>query len=144
MNEPASRADQSLDLLRQLVATGKETNRLLRLLLPEEAARVATDEELDGPRGDPIVKVVPKSWKGDNFKGRKLSECSTEFLKMIASFFDWSAGKKREAGEAKYADYAELDAARARGWLRRKLAAPAVITAPPDDENDANEEDDKW
>jgi hypothetical protein len=121
-----SNAERSLALLTRLVELGEkslaaqlEGLRLIRKLLPPEPPRVATDEELDDTRGDPFVKVQLRQWKGQNFKGRRFSECSPEFLGVLADFFMWAAAKKREEGDAKLASYNELDAARARGWARR-------------------------
>lgn len=77
--------------------------------------KVASDADLDGPHGDPVVKFPPKSWKGEDFAGRRLSECSTEFLLAYAEHLEWK-GNSPLPGKEKYAKYDLLDAARARGW----------------------------
>ena len=129
-NEKSAREKSLEQLTRIAVAVEKqaalllENNRLLRKLLPPEPPRIATDKELDDPsgKGDPIVKISPRDWKGDNFKGQRMSACPPEFLDLLASFFDWAAEKKRNEGDSKHA-YDELDGARARGHARRARAA---------------------
>ena len=128
MNEqapPRSIAERSLALLERILAATLETNRLLRAGRP---ARVATDADLDHPKGNPLVKIVPKGWAGANFKDRRMGDCSPEFLDLLADFFLWSAGQKHDAGETKFARYAEKDAMLAVGWATR-LRAAAVAKA---------------
>lgn len=102
------------------------------------APAVATDAELDSQYGDPEIRKDPPRWDGESFKGCKMSEATPEYLDSLAGFLDWRAGKKREeaaeltdeddetkaerAKAVKYAGYDEKDAARARGWARRKRA----------------------
>ena len=95
----------------------------------------ATEEEMDGPRGDPKVPFDPKGWQGEAMKGRLFSECTPEYLERLAGFFDWSADRKAESGDMKHAGYAEKDARLARGWAKRLRAG----WLPPDLENDAAE-----
>lgn len=89
-------------------------------------AKVADDEDLDGPYGDPVVKWDPPQWKKtgkEGFAGKPYSQCSVAYLEGLASFLEWSA-KKREVdpdeSKRKYASWNRLDAARALGWAKRK------------------------
>jgi hypothetical protein len=85
---------------------------------------VADDRDLDGKYGDFVVKFHPKDWNGEPMKGRKLSECSAEFLEMLAGSFDYFAKKAEESDEKTssgklVAPYKRKDAARCRGWAAR-------------------------
>lgn len=89
---------------------------------------VADDRDLDGSHGDPQVRAKPRDWSGEDFKGRRYSETTPEFLDLLAGMLDYFAGRQTDA---KKASYDRRDAARARGWARRlragwKPAAPAV------------------
>lgn len=91
----------------------------------------ASDKDLDGQRGDPVVKFVPRGWR-PIYKGKRFSGCDPEFLDALAESLAWSAEHPRE-GKEQYAQYDKLDSARARGWARRlragwRRAAPAVST----------------
>lgn len=84
----------------------------------------ASDQELDGPYGNPTVRKDPPKWSGPSFAGKRFSECSPEFLESLAGFYDWKAGKDAASGavDAKgrpKATYSRKDAARARGWAER-------------------------
>lgn len=98
--------------------------------------RVASDSDLDGEWGDKEIRKDPKRWKGDSYAGKRWSEAPPEYLDALAGYLDWMAAKKREDAKAetneeeaakltKYADFDEEDAARVRGWARRKRAAQA-------------------
>lgn len=92
---------------------------------------IADDRELDSQYGNPEVRFDPKRWTGASYKGRKYSECPSDFLETLASFLDWSAGKDEASGDpelVKKAGYRRRDSSRARGWARRnagKTPAPA-------------------
>lgn len=88
----------------------------------------ASDEDLDGRNGDPVVKFAPRQWTGDVFVGRPFSECSPEFLEMLAESLQYAADNPKPDKE-KYAPYNRRDAARARSWARRIRSRPVV--APP-------------
>ena len=139
---PPTRADRSLSLLEQLLAATKETNRLLKRLVPPE---IASDAQLDDPKhGDPIVNFT-KAWKGQFFKGKRFSQCPSDYLDHLAWTFDFYAEKKRAEGDTKKAGYDEVEAARARGWARRlrsgwKPAGASDVVEP----HDAAEPDDEW
>ena len=98
-----------------------------------QAPAIASDADLDGQYGDEEVKKNPKRWTGESFIGRRMSECSPEFLDSLAGHFDYKA--EREAEDAanaedeetanakkKYAGYSRRSAARARGWAARLRA----------------------
>ncbi len=99
---------------------------------------VASDGDLDNEYGDPTVRKDPGKWTGESFAGCRYSDCPPEYLDMLASLLDWMAGKSDEDGKAGKTNakgypisgkFQRLDAARARGWARRKRAgwqAPAA------------------
>lgn len=100
----------------------------------------AKDSELDSQYGDPNVHKDPKTWKGDSQVGRKYSECEPEFLLMLARSLEWKAQKFDEEGlkDGKgrpQSHWPRKDAARARGWARRKVAGwelPKTEELPPE------------
>ena len=82
------------------------------------------DADIDGPRGDPEVRFVPKRWTGADVKGRKFSECEPEFLDMLADAYEWFAQRDDEQNAvdkngAPKSKWSRLDAARARAWANR-------------------------
>ena len=89
----------------------------------------ADDYALDGQYGDPVIKKDPPRWKGESFVGQPMSQTSPEYLRNLAGFQMWKAGKDDEAvktltGEEKekkikYAGYARKDAGLALGWALR-------------------------
>jgi hypothetical protein len=86
------------------------------------AGAVASDYEMSGPKGDPLLKKHPPRWGGPpgEFVGKRFSQCSPEILDEVAGFLDWKAGKEAETpGKEKYAAYSRKDAARARGYAAR-------------------------
>lgn len=99
-----------------------------------------TDEELDSDKfSDPIIKkpLASKYWTGDSFIGKRLSECSPEFLTAFAKYKancafmsrkDFAKDPVANASKAKYADYDDRDRARALAWARRLRAG---WTPPP-------------
>ncbi|MBL8601577.1 MAG: hypothetical protein JNK72_06620 [Myxococcales bacterium] len=93
------------------------------------------DADIDGPRGDPEVRFVPKRWQGADFKGQKFSQCDPEFLDMLASSYDWFAQQDDEKGvtDAKgnpKSKWSRLDAARARAWAARLRGDTGGAAAP--------------
>lgn len=96
------------------------------------------DVDIDGPRGDPEVRFMPKRWAGADFKGQKFSSCDPEFLDMLADAYEWFAQRDDESGAvdkngAPKSKWSRLDASRARAWsarLRDGGAAPARPRAP--------------
>lgn len=132
MNDQPSNAERSLALLASIDRRLAEQTVLLRRLV---GPLVATDEQLDGDKGDFVVPFDPRGWRGESCKGRRLSECPPEYLDALAKGFDGGAWKKRQDGDEKKAGWAELDAARCRGWATRLrdgwLPQEAPVEAPP-------------
>lgn len=92
----------------------------------------ASDSDLDGQHGDPLIKYDPKPkyWTGGSYAGSQYSETSPEYLDAMARYLDACAymakrdadtGKDVEKNE-KSAKFKGLDAARARGWAARLRA----------------------
>jgi hypothetical protein len=84
----------------------------------------AIDPDIDGPRGDPEVRFVPKRWTGADCKGQKFSTCEPEFLDMLADAYEWFAQRDDESGAldkngSPKSRWSRLDAARARAWSAR-------------------------
>lgn len=107
--------------------------------------RIATDAELDSRNGDQVIRSDPRDWTGPSMKGRRMSQCSAEFLEQYAEMKDYFERKKlADPDEAikKKAVYEERDAARARGWARRAKAAGRTGPAAPTQE--AAEDTDGW
>jgi hypothetical protein len=113
----------------------------LRAALKAQSDRMATierflgiyvrDEELDGPRGDPSVRFPPRSWRGENFLQKRYSQCSPEFLDMLAESLQWSVDNPPSDPEKlekhrKYAAGNKKDAALARTWARRLRVREAL------------------
>lgn len=145
-------SDEAIRLLRSIDASLKDLVSLSRqrLARPAQAQgatplveRVATDREMDGPHGDPVIKAKdPRDWTGPDMKGRHLSECPAEYLDLYAERLEFFAQKAADAGECATngkpkADYLRLDARRARGWAKRvregRGATPAAAEAQPDE-----------
>lgn len=98
---------------------------------PVPAGEVATDAELDGAYGDPVVKYPSKKWTGPSFEGKRYSQCSPEFLEDHAKYQDWRARKATEEGNPDRAGYAAKDGRLARGWAARLRASPAPAHVDP-------------
>lgn len=109
----------------------------------QPAGDVATDRDLDGQYGDPVIKKDPKRWEGDSYVGCRFSECPPEYLDEVANFKAWQADMDSRKG-TKEADtkakFNRLDGNRARGWAARKRAgwqpAPAQDDALPAADDD--------
>jgi hypothetical protein len=90
----------------------------------------ATDEDLASPKGDPIVRFAPNKWRGADFVKKHFSECSAEFLEMLAEALHY-AGTHPKEGKEKYASGNLADARRARSWARRVRARPPAEDPKP-------------
>ena len=77
----------------------------------------ASDADLGGEHGDPIVKWDPKQWKGESFVGKRFSQCSPEYLDSVAGLCQWKAKKAVEEG--KDPKWPNLDGSRAMGGAAR-------------------------
>ncbi|MEI8259192.1 MAG: hypothetical protein WCJ30_26280 [Deltaproteobacteria bacterium] len=85
---------------------------------------LARDVDLDGPRGDPEVRFAPKRWSGADYRGKRYSQCSPDFLDMLADTLEWFARRDDDSGAVDRngnpkGKWGRLDAARARGWSQR-------------------------
>jgi hypothetical protein len=85
---------------------------------------IADERDLDSQWGNEEVRVNPRDWTGASMKGRRMSECTPQFLDMLADTLDYFARKNAASnalttsGKPK-ADFDRKAAARARGWARR-------------------------
>jgi len=124
-----SATEETLGLLRSIDATLKTLLALSQRRTPAAAKEIASDRELDSQYGDPVVKLVPRDWSGDSFKGARMSQCPAEYLDLLAEMFDYFADKAERnndlttSGKPK-APYNRKDAARARGWAKRARNGP--------------------
>jgi len=88
-----------------------------------QAAAVATTTRPAHDPSDPVVKLLPKSWKGEDYRGRRYSETSAAFLGMLSQMLDAFADKNAEDTDPQKQRYAKWDrenAQKAREW-RAKL-----------------------
>jgi hypothetical protein len=123
---------QGLDAIKSIAKSLAEIVVIMRAQKAAPGEEVASDAELDGNYGDPLIKKDPRDWHGQSYVNKHFSDAPAEYLDMLASFCAWKAGKNEEdATDAnkpaterekakKYARYARGDAARARGWALRK------------------------
>lgn len=140
--------EESLSLLRSIDASLKSMDGVLKQLLKQRQAAtpkpIASDQDLDGKWGDPVLKFSPRDWTGAPFKNSHYSQCPPALLDLVADSLDWFAQEAERKGELTtkgkpVAEFRRADAARARGWAKRmrdgKHQAP-VTTAPADDFGD--------
>ncbi|MBL8677613.1 MAG: hypothetical protein JNK05_00490 [Myxococcales bacterium] len=123
------RIEKKLDQLLAKLGNGASAGGGMRAAPPSSAGdkEVASDADLDSPRGNPEVRFVPKRWSGEDMKGRRYSETEPEFLEMLADTLEWMANKDDESGAVDKngnpkSKWGRLDASRARGWARRMRA----------------------
>jgi hypothetical protein len=121
----------------------------LKTLVSQTKARapkaIASDRDLDGQYGDPLLKFMPRDWTGASFKGRRFSECPAALLEMVAETFDYFAQQAESKDERTdkgkpVADYKRADAARARGWAKRIKEGTHTPAPPPVNGNEAEPE----
>jgi hypothetical protein len=110
----------------QIVALLSSIDRSLKRMAAKTVEpAVAPVTDLDGKFGDPEVRFMPRDWSGDNYKGMKFSACPPDLLDLLANALDWSAQKAEDNNETTttgkpLAPFKRMDAARARGWAKRK------------------------
>jgi hypothetical protein len=137
-------SQEAVELLLQMRDSLASIDASLKVLVAQKRAEspkpVASDRDLDGKYGDPVVKFMPRDWTGPTFKGRRFSECPADLLDMFANTFDWFADQAERTNERTdrgkpVADFKRADAARARGWAKRiregRHVRPAGATPPP-------------
>lgn len=133
LEDQLNRIEQKLDRLLAAMSKGGATNGAAPARAGGGNTGSDIDADIDGPRGDPEVRFVPKRWTGQDFKGQKYSACEPEFLDMLSESLDWFANRDDESGAVDKnggpkSKWGRLDAARARAWaarLRGGDAAPA-------------------
>lgn len=117
-----------VDILKSIDSTLKAMLKLAQQRTQQvrqaQPKAIASDRDLDGKYGNPIVNFNPRDWSGESFKNARMSECPPDFLDMIAETFDYFASKAEEKDEQTdkgkpIAVYKRADAARARGWAKR-------------------------
>lgn len=75
--------------------------------------KVASVAQIGGDKGDVKIRMNPRDWSGEEFKGRTASQCPPEFLEIYAEQLDYFASK---ATDPKKAGFDALDASRCRRW----------------------------
>ncbi len=115
-------AQDVIETLKSIDATLKQLLALQRGSMPPA---IASDADLDGQFGDPIVRAKdPRDWTKESQLGKPFSECPAEYLDLVASRLDFFAEKAEAEGTLTtsgkpVAPYNRRDAARARGWAQR-------------------------
>lgn len=140
----STNGDQAITLLRSIDASLKQLLREMRAAKPPE---MATDQELDGPHGNEIVKFLPRDWNGQDCKGSRMSDCPAEFLDQLADAYAYFARKndehdaKTDTGVLK-SIYDRRSERRARAWAARLRNgwAPSAETGFPSDAPMADED----
>jgi hypothetical protein len=89
----------------------------------------ASDSDLDSQYGDEQIRFSPKSFRGPDYTGKRMSQCSPEFLEALAEAMTYAANNPKP-DKLKYVAGNRRSAARARGWSRRLRAG--VVPPPPD------------
>jgi hypothetical protein len=133
MNTTDDRLDRMEQKLDALLAAIKSQSGTVRTGTATAGGQ-EIDADIDGPRGDPEVRFVPKRWTGTDFKGHKFSTCEPEFLDMLAEAYEWFAQRDDESGAldkngTPKSRWSRLDAARARAWSSRLRGGSA--STPP-------------
>ncbi len=112
---------EELAILREIRDIMAELLALSKSKRAAATALVASDADLDGPHGDPVVKFLPRDWTGDDFRQQTFSQCTPTFLDALANAYEYFAAKNK-ASDAQKAKWDGLSAARARGWAARLRA----------------------
>lgn len=143
IEERLERIERKLD---QLLAERRSSGDGARGASASTGAAQDLDVDIDGPRGDPEVRFMPKRWTGPDRKGQKFSSCEPEFLDLLADAYEWFAQRDDESGAVDKngtpkSRWSRLDAARARAWSARlrggdasaspRRAAPRSAPAAP-------------
>lgn len=89
---------------------------------------------------DPVVKLLPKNWKGDDYRGRRYSETTPNFLGMLSHMLDSFAAKNEADPERqRYARWDRENAETARRWRARLEAQHGQQPTLPSVDQLANE-----
>ncbi len=128
-----------LDVLIDIADSLHAIHELIKAQLPKP---VASARDLDGKFGDPLLKFMPRDWVGVDYKGCHYSECPADLLDMLAETLDYFASQSEAKNELTasgkpVAPYRRQDAARARGWAKRKregwVGSPRTESTPGDE-----------
>jgi hypothetical protein len=128
------RIEHKLDVL--LAHLGAGQRRPGAAAAPGAPPEIATDADIEGPRGNPEVRFDPKRWEGQSFKGRTFSDCPPEFLEMLAETLEYFARKNDQEGAVDKnggpkSRWERLDASRARAWAKRLRGSSGGRAARP-------------
>lgn len=126
----------SIDLsLRKLVVIAeRKAEDRVKAAQGKQDASVASDADLDGKFGDPVVKARdPRDWTGPSMQGLPFSQCPAEYLDLVADRLDYfiSQNPGEDEEDKKKLKYQKLDAARARGWALRIRSGKKPATPAP-------------
>lgn len=84
----------------------------------------ASDRELNGQYGNPVIDRSPKNWTGEALQGRNFSDLHPATLRALARHYallaEWhdEQGNRDNRGRPR-STWARLDASRALGWALR-------------------------
>lgn len=87
-------------------------------------APLASDADLDGEHGDPVMVYSPKKWTGPSYAGKRFSEIPAECLLVHAEELEWKAANPMAGKPEKIPMYQRREAGRARGWAARNAKNP--------------------
>jgi len=89
----------------------------------------ASDSDLDSQYGDEQIRFSPKSFRGPDYTGKRMSQCSPEFLEALAEAMTYAANNPKP-DKLKYVAGNRRSAARARTHARRIRSG--VVPPPPE------------
>lgn len=110
---------------------------------PKPPPPMASDEELDGPHGDPTVRFPLREayWpQPDPHADRRFSECPADYLDQMAKSQEASAWWQGKQGNETGKAHRKADAAKARGWAARIRARGASFATADEVANFADGE----
>src|SRR5258705_8538059 len=97
---------EKLDLIISAISNVQESLRKRPITVSgsptSTVTAIADASDLDGTYGNPEVRSDPKDWTNagkESMKGKRYSQCSPDFLVMLAGLLDWQAGKADEGNE---------------------------------------------
>lgn len=145
-----SNSDEAIELLRSIDNSLKQ---MLKIRTANAPKPIASDRDLDGQYGDPVLKFMPRDWTGPSFKNAKYSQCPAALLDLVADSLEWFGKQADEKDERTtngkpVGDYKRADAARARGWAKRirenRVPATAGAGREPGDDDFGAEPGSEW